>query len=389
MNSVLIINANNNTSLAIVRGLGAEGVTVDGVGFRDSGVGMLSRYLRKKYYIESYKELTALRLNEILSETGAKYIMAMGEDVLTHINTLRSGLAPGVKCLFPEQKILDRAFDKSITLKYAKEAGIDIPGTLHPQSLKQVKEALEGLKFPVVLKFPVPIIDELPSELKFKYRYIYTPEQLTDFLEPYEKFNIFPLIQEYIPGKGIGVELCISRGAVTGLFQHERIHEFPVAGGVSVYCRSVPLSQELVEKSVKLLRGIEWEGVAMVEYRYDPASGRTVLMEINGRFWGSLPLAVRSGVNFPFLLYSSMGEGHVVMPDSYIYNVRLKQFSTHLKWFADAFFVRKQLPIEGFMGRWQVLKEFILSFNPVVKYAVEYWKDPVPGLVFWLKKIRN
>src|SRR5690606_28748671 len=83
-------------------------------------------------------------------------------------------------------------------------------------------------------------------------------------------------------------------------FQHERLHEWPPEGGVSTLCRSVPLErhQEQMAKSVALLVSLGWSGPAMVEYRYDPGRGRYVLMEINGRFWGSQPLAYHCGAHF-------------------------------------------------------------------------------------------
>jgi predicted ATP-grasp superfamily ATP-dependent carboligase len=57
------------------------------------------------------------------------------------------------------------------------------------------------------------------------------------------------------------------------LIQHRRLREYPPSGGVSVYCESMKESPDLFERSVALLRAFEWEGVAMVEYRYDELSG--------------------------------------------------------------------------------------------------------------------
>jgi predicted ATP-grasp superfamily ATP-dependent carboligase len=51
-----------------------------------------------------------------------------------------------------------------------------------------------------------------------------------------------------------------------------------------------------------VLRDFKWNGVAMVEYKLDAYSGVPYLMEINGRFWGSLQLAIDAGVDFPNLL---------------------------------------------------------------------------------------
>lgn len=49
----------------------------------------------------------------------------------------------------------------------------------------------------------------------------------------------------------------------------------------------------------------------MVEWKVDLRDGRPKLMEINPRFWGSLELAVRSGVNFPSL-YADADRGCIM-----------------------------------------------------------------------------
>ena len=95
------------------------------------------------------------------------------------------------------------------------------------------------------------------------------------------------------------------RGEPLLLFQHRRIREYPISGGVSTCCESMPLDPKLRDWSVALLKAMNWDGVAMVEFRYDEASGRAVLLEVNGRFWGSLPLAVHAGCDFPYEFYRS------------------------------------------------------------------------------------
>ena len=47
----------------------------------------------------------------------------------------------------------------------------------------------------------------------------------------------------------------------------------------------------------------------MVEYKRDSSTGQPYLMEVNGRFWGSLQLAIDSGVDFPRILVAcALGE---------------------------------------------------------------------------------
>lgn len=389
MNKVLIVNANNNVALTMARGLGCQGVPVDGVGWDNGGVGMHSRYLGKKIWIDDYKQLSVEKLEHILSETQPRYIMAMGEEVLTHLNTLRDDVSGKVKFLFPEQDILERAFDKTKTLQYARRIGIEVPRTFQIHSIEELGSVVGALRYPVVLKFSRSVNTCLPGHLKFSYRYIFNSTDLKNFMAPYNQYKVFPLIQEYVAGRGVGVELCINKGEIAAAFQHERVHELPISGGPSVYRKSVPLTPDLLERSGELLRAMEWDGVAMVEFRKDPASTRSVLMEVNGRFWGSLPLAVKAGVNFPYILYKTMGEGEAIKPVPYRVGVRVKQSGSHIRWLWQAFVVRGNLPPEGFMSRSRVLWEFLCSLDPRVMFDIEEWDDPIPGIMYWLAKFKK
>lgn len=389
MERVLLINANNNVALTIARGLGHAGVPVCGVGWDNGGVGLHSRYFTSRTRINDYMSLTEDTLKRIVSDTGARHIMGMDEEVLLHLNNFREELESSAKFLFPENSVLIRAFDKAITLQYAEKLGIDCPKTTQIKWAEDVEEIIGGVRFPVVLKYPTSNRANLPPHLRFAYRIIAGHPELKDVLEGCIHHGVFPLVQEYIRGNGIGVELCLYNGEVVAAFQHERIHELPLSGGASVYRKSVPLSNNLLRQSVALLRMMDWDGVAMVEYRKDPETGRIVLMEVNGRFWGSLPLAVKAGVNFPFVLYQTLGQGLNVRPISYRENVKVKQSGGHIRWLWQALIVRRRLPPEGFMTRRRVLWEFILSCDPRVGFDVEEWDDPIPGAHYWLKKFRR
>ena len=121
------------------------------------------------------------------------------------------------------------------------------------------------------------------------------------------------MIQEFIPsgGEAYGISLLFNRSSqLRAAFTHRRLREFPVKGGPSTLRESVHMPQ-LLDKSVKLLQHLNWYGVAMVEYKQDPRDGKCKLMEINPRFWGSLPLAVVAGVDFPYLLYRLVMDGDI------------------------------------------------------------------------------
>ena len=83
---------------------------------------------------------------------------------------------------------------------------------------------------------------------------------------------------------------------------HKRLREYPPTGGASTYRESI-FRQDLREYGERILKALSWYGPAMVEFKLDKQDNTLKLMEINGRLWGSLPLAIVAGVDFPYLLY--------------------------------------------------------------------------------------
>jgi predicted ATP-grasp superfamily ATP-dependent carboligase len=127
------------------------------------------------------------------------------------------------------------------------------------------------------------------------------------------------LLQHRLPsdGRSVGVSLLFdSKSQLVANFVHERISSFPVSGGPSTNRIGIR-EDDLLEKSVKLLQKLNWQGIAMVEWKFDSTTGIPFLLEINPRFWGSLELAVRSGVNFPVLYFDLCRNKSVVVITDY------------------------------------------------------------------------
>ena len=196
-------------------------------------------------------------------------------------------------CLLPGIPQLDLCYDKVKTIEFAKQIGVPVPQTLFVTSDQNVPEPKS---FPCIVK---------PSREATRWKgidYCNSPDELNAAVgRQLDKLSLDAgagvLIQEYIPGKGHGLFALLDHGKPLRLFMHERIREIPYTGGPSCAARSFS-SLRLKELGLKLLAGLEWTGVAMVEFRLDTRIDDFVLMEINGKFWGSLELALSAGVNF-------------------------------------------------------------------------------------------
>src|SRR5437764_61831 len=136
-------------------------------------------------------------------------------------------------------------------------------------------------------------------------RYARSVEELKAIAARYEYFSRHPfMIQEYISGQAEGVFVLCDHGKPIVFFAHRRLRERPPTGGVSVLSESIEPNPEAQRIARTILEHVGWHGVAMVEFKVS-AEGTPYLMEVNGRFWGSLQLAIDAGADFPWLLYQS------------------------------------------------------------------------------------
>lgn len=111
----------------------------------------------------------------------------------------------------------------------------------------------------------------------------------------------------------------------------------------------------------------------MVEFKRDTRDGITKLMEINGRFWGSLQLAIDAGVDFPWLLYRLAVVGDITPVFSYKEGVRLRWWLGDLDWLLLCF--RKSRSVSS---RVAVIREFLKPSR--ARAEIFRWGDPGPQL---------
>jgi hypothetical protein len=120
------------------------------------------------------------------------------------------------------------------------------------------------------------------------------------------------LIEGHVAGRGAGVFFLRWKDQLLAEFMHLRVHEVPRTGGVSSYRKSW-WHQAMRDDALAKLKAMNWQGVAMMEYRWNPATDQFSFVEMNGRFWGSLHLALFAGVDFPTLLLDAF-HGHPLSP---------------------------------------------------------------------------
>lgn len=222
---------------------------------------------------------------------GARYVIPIGEPALLALLPRRGELPPGA-IPWPSLDTVRNICDKRLVLEAAPAEGISVPRQVVLADRSSLRDELP-LTWPVVAKPSRSVAGASGAWQKLRVRHAANAAELRLVVDQLPDAAFPLLLQERVVGPGIGIFLLIWDGVVRAAFAHRRIREKPPAGGVSVYREAIAADPGLVEKSRALLARFGWNGVAMVEYKLDERTGVPALMEINGRFWGSLQLRDR------------------------------------------------------------------------------------------------
>jgi predicted ATP-grasp superfamily ATP-dependent carboligase len=299
---VFVTDGNQRSSLAVVRALGKLGVRVTVGETQVPSLASSSRYCVRAVRYPSPVASPAAFADLVGAElrNGGYDMFLPMTDVTCRIAGDILARAPQVRVPLPAADIVVRAQDKAAVIEAARQAGLDCPKTYTPAGREELEAVARQLQYPVVVKPRFSVYFAEGRWFRTQVQYASSPNDLIAKYVRAASQAQAPLIQELVPGDGFGVFLLLWDGELKAAMCHRRIREKPPTGGVSVLRETVPLDQALVSASASLLKQLGWQGVAMVEFKGDE---KPCVMEINGRFWGSLQLAIDAGMNFPAILY--------------------------------------------------------------------------------------
>jgi predicted ATP-grasp superfamily ATP-dependent carboligase len=293
---VLVTDGHWRKTLALVRSLGRKGIDVT-VGERTFlNTSFFSKYCSRRIVYPSprrYPDQFIDFMTKEIKENHYECLFPMEEETLLLVAQHREEISRHTYLLIPDLGKIEFVRDKGNLLRFAKAHGIPIPRTIY--SLEDTEPDM--VQCPAVIK---PRI----SSGSFGIAYVKKREDLVPLYQKVHAQYPFPVVQEWIPDGGgtFGFSALFDDGSnVKAAFIHKKLRMYPIQGGPSTLREGVQHSQ-IMELGLSLLKSLNWTGVAMAEFKVDPRDGIPKLMEVNPRFWGSLHLAIISGVDFPYLI---------------------------------------------------------------------------------------
>lgn len=384
MKRVLVTDGNERSALAAVRSLGRAGCEVYVAGSISPLLAGASRHSVEVARVPSSVHQPGLFskvVEDLIVDWNIDLVLPMTEASMHSLLRARDELLDA-RVPFPDYEIFKAVCDKDLVLRVAESCGIAVPQQVRVRERGERPESLRSMNFPAVIKPSRSIVPTETGYYETSVSHVLGPAALDHALEKLPEVAFPVLVQERIVGSGTGVFLLLWNGNIIASFSHRRIREKPPSGGVSVVRESVPLADDLLFSSRKLLDKFGWHGVAMVEYKRETETGVPYLMEVNGRFWGSLQLAVDAGVDFPRLLVEA-ASGLCPRPvTDYQTGIRSRWLLGDL----DHLLLRLtrsrhnlSLPNRA-PGRLQTVVDFLKSFGPGSKNEVVRMNDLKPAV---------
>ena len=317
---VMVTNAEYKHALAAIRSLGRRGIEVVSTSQFEHAQGFYSRYSKKRFV--SPPPTTEAKYIKFIRSTAMKekidVILPVGFNSIYAISGCLEKLSD-FKIPIPPREKVRAVSNKWEAMMLARKEGVPIPVTVLIENASDPD--LKGLEHPVVVK---------GDEGSGFHSYCNTPSQTRLEIKKLKKLYFGNgnehgsiIVQEYIFGKGYGHFSLLNHGAVKAFFQHKRLREFPISGGSATKAESI-LDKKLKRYGESMLRSLKWHGVAMVEFKKDERDNEFKLMEINPKFWGSLALSIRCGVDFPYLAAQMAYTGDIKKAGAYKTGVRYR-----------------------------------------------------------------
>jgi predicted ATP-grasp superfamily ATP-dependent carboligase len=340
--SVVVPAVGAASSVTCLRSLGRRGVHTIAVSENPDAPAFRSRYCDESIGVpssaedlRSYKEA----LLEVARREDVRMIVPVREPDIYVLSRYREDFAEHVAPLWPAFEVLREAHDRVRLVAAAAEAGVTIPETellsevedwdrklIAKSRYALVTDERAGRK-PAVGDGSGPVDGQARTEEREAE---FSPGGFADvgktrYIEPgiepdRERITAAmyhdPIVQEYIPGTEYTFRALYDEGEPVATCQKRATRGYKYARGPSVYHEATAIP-ELTEAGLSLLDQLEWHGVASVGFIRDERTGEFTLLEINPRFWSSLPSDLPAGVDFPYYYWRAAGGEEVTRNPSY------------------------------------------------------------------------
>jgi predicted ATP-grasp superfamily ATP-dependent carboligase len=298
--------------LGIIRALGRMGVPVATVQYDRRDMGQRSRFVSERLQAPHPAREEPAFIEHLLHLAGryaGALLIPASDAALAAVSRHKSRLEEHYLVAGADWATARLFIQKKHTYELAASVGVAVPQTLIPQSLSEVETYAASVAYPVLVK---PSQSHLfTAHFGTKMLRVEDSSQLTAAYQAAREADLEVILQEIIPGpdsNGLNYNAYFWDGEPLAEFTARKLRGAPPGFGSPRVARSERIP-ELLGPGRAVLQAMGYNGFACTEFKVDERDGSLKLMEVNGRHNLSGSLAVRCGVNFPWLEYNHLVNG--------------------------------------------------------------------------------
>ena len=294
MRALVVDQGLDRGSLAAVRALRADGWAV-GVGSPRPGLAGSSRAVDRWHFVPAAEDGVGGYLDAVGAaiDTGDYEIVFSADDIGILALSLYRDELDAVVPYGPHETVL-RALDKLELTRAAEAVGLRAPRT------EEAGETVTHLAGPLIVKARLHSILLPGAPGRLDTSIARTPREANQAIAAIRSAGVEPILQEVVEGELMAFQAVIDRGGkMLGAVQQTSPRTWPPDAGSSARSHTLALDERLADHVAALLRRLGWFGLAQLQFIAPRDGGAPRLIDLNGRFYGSLALAVASGSNLP------------------------------------------------------------------------------------------
>ena len=295
--TALILGEDTRSFLSVIRSLGEAGYDVHVVCYDRTSPALSSRYIKnaKFYNYQAYSQTQWLvAVQQLIERYRYDVIIPCDERSIYPLWSVKETLPANTRLAVANDQALDVLFDKWKTKQLAISCDVPVAqGELVQLADMDYDTLAESFGASFVVK-PLHSFEEDGLNKRQNVTIVHQAADYDAILHSQEPM----MVEAFFTGYGEGLSVFSIDGDIQMAFSHRREAE-PKHGGGSSYRESVAHDPEQLNAVIAMCKATHFTGVAMFEFRRDPSTQAWILVEVNARFWGSLPLACYCGVDFP------------------------------------------------------------------------------------------
>jgi predicted ATP-grasp superfamily ATP-dependent carboligase len=369
MTPALVVGA-QTAGLGVVRALGRRGVPVFALHYKATDVAQRSRYATEAVAVSAPDRDESRFVDELLAlgdRLGGGLLIPTADEAVVAVSRQYDALATRFTLACTPWEVTETFIEKRRTYALADAIGVACPRTIVPMCREDALAYAAGAAFPCLVKPSRG--DQFVARFGVKMFLVADRHELVARYDLATAAGCEVVLQEFVGGPddaGVNYNSYWGDGEPLVEFTAAKVRGGPpfVGSPRVLVSRRVP---EVIEPGRAILKAMGFSGYACTEFKRDARDGRYKLMEVNGRHNLSTALAVRCGIDFPWLQYRHLAHGEVPAPAEFAEGVYwidlLRDVGYSLTRFrAERYAVRNY--VRPYLGR------------PV--YAIPSWDDPAP-----------